>query len=383
MKSDLRKADLEFRNEVIDKLLGSVDCGKTMKDSFGQFLRNITADANHKHLAYHLFCIVTLYISKQTTLDEEQMSILCRIVEQMRQEWSGSNASSENSTAPLYTEEEDVFSEQPVSSSVATLPHTQAGGAMAIVSKDVLTGDANNVSEALHRLSISRSPTPDSFVRGTGKCTVAVSNFHKGIGSKVKEEDLKSQYPFGYRLMTKQGWAAESGLGPYGSGIPRPLDAHVLTLGLRDHESPTGLGYAPNASTKLPVDEDCTAEAERQMDGPVGISTKKWHRYVEDPRAGDETAKSSYTYNTAIKAPQGTGVGHGKTTKTNGNIKTIVQGECVIKDKWKDTSNYTSASQAQETVPGGLWGIYCRKQQKAPSGDPSIFVACRNNFQGW
>lgn len=56
--STLHEADLEFRNEVISKLLDSVDCAKHMKDSFGQFLGSITADANHKHLAYHLFCIV-------------------------------------------------------------------------------------------------------------------------------------------------------------------------------------------------------------------------------------------------------------------------------------------------------------------------------------
>ena len=53
-----QREGLGLCSEVIDQLLQSVDCTQHLKDSLGQFLSNITADANHKHLAYHLFCTV-------------------------------------------------------------------------------------------------------------------------------------------------------------------------------------------------------------------------------------------------------------------------------------------------------------------------------------
>lgn len=60
--SNLHETDMEFRNEVIDRLLHSVECARHFKASLGQFLANVTTDANHKHLAYHLFCTVRVVI---------------------------------------------------------------------------------------------------------------------------------------------------------------------------------------------------------------------------------------------------------------------------------------------------------------------------------
>ncbi|KAI3328392.1 hypothetical protein F4824DRAFT_493174 [Ustulina deusta] len=362
--STLHEADLEFRNEVISKLLDSVDCAKHMKDSFGQFLGSITADANHKHLAYHLFCIVTLYISKQTTLDEEQMSVLCRIIEQLRQEWGDGDASSETSAASLYTKNDDVCSKQSASPSTAALPRTEAGGTMNFAAKSVVSGEANNICEALQNISIARSTTPDSFVREAEKCILTSPSFHGAVGSK-DTADLESQYPFGYRLMTEQGWSGQSGLGADGSGIQRPLDAYTLSRVFKDHESPVGLGYALNAGKKVPTNGNSTGESKKQTNGFAGASTA-WNQYVTDPRTGDETAKSGYNYEAAINAPRGTRVDYGKRIQTKGKTKTIVQDQCVINDNWKDTSNYASTPQAQKNMSQGISG----KTPKTPSINP-------------
>ncbi|KAI0972577.1 hypothetical protein F4678DRAFT_460145 [Xylaria arbuscula] len=376
-ESALREADLDFRNEVIDKLLDSVDCAKHLKDSFRQFLANITANANHKDLAYHLFCIVTLYLSKKTTLDDEQISAVCRIIEQLRREWGGSDTSSANSPVPLYTEDGDGYSGKLGSSSgVATTPIPEAGGAMIFATQDVASSDADEMCDALHQFSIGRSATPEGFVRGAGKCILSIPDFHKGIVSN-DETDLKSHYPFGYRLMTGQGWSSQSGLGPNGSGIQRPLDAFSSANMHGDYESPIGLGYASKASDTASKNGKPRQISKEKVNGSVNTATA-WNQYGKDPRAGDEVAKPGYKFSAAINTTR-TRTAHANSTRTDGDLKVIIQGQCEINDNWKDTSNYKAASQSQKKVSQGAF----EKATKPPFEDSHVFVPYSGRSQGW
>ncbi|TGJ80036.1 hypothetical protein E0Z10_g8725 [Xylaria hypoxylon] len=364
--SNPNKEDLEFRNEVIDKLLDSVDCARHLKDSFGQFLGNITADANHKHLAYHLFCTVTLYISKQISLDEEQMSVLCR----------------KHSTVSSYAESNVACPKQSDLSSSDTLPSAEVQGKITSAAKDVVNGNVDNLCTTLEHINIARSRTPDSFGREAKKYVPVTPHFYQAVNPN-DAANLKSHYPFGYRVMTKQGWSANSGLGPDGTGIRRPIDANTSAYACH---SPIGLGYhiyAPKAGSNVPVGGN-SEKVEKQTIKLTGAA-KAWNQYVADPDTGDKIAKTVYRYDDAINPVRLTRLTHTPTqtqpipSTTNNNTKTIVQDQCVISDKWKDTSNYTSARYAQKNISQGIPGK--TGKTSVESGD---FVPCSSsNLEGW
>ncbi|KAI0508362.1 hypothetical protein F5B22DRAFT_659301 [Xylaria bambusicola] len=360
-------ADMELHSQVIQQLLQSMDCAQYLKDSLSQFLGNITTNVNHKDLAYHLFCIVTLYISKQTTLDNEQMSVLCRsayyqptstafgdllapAIEQLRQDWSESNASSESLGAPLQIEDVDM------------------------------SEDPDNVSQAL---SISRSITPDRFVREAEKCLLVASNFSGAVSSKDSKDiaNLKSQYPFGYRLMTGQGWSSQSGLGPDGSGIQAPLDENTLAHTFRYRESPTGLGYTNKPSSKIPGNDNHTAPSGKQAEAFVDPASAAWHQYTVDPRGGDLTAKPDYMYDINTTLPREAVHSHLLRTGINSGVKTIIQDQCVIHDKWRDISNHTSALQIKKSVPQKMPKTTTETTLKTPR--TFVLDGNSNGFTGW
>ncbi|KAI1312585.1 hypothetical protein F5Y03DRAFT_241648 [Xylaria venustula] len=376
-KSIPREADFEFRNEVIDKLLDSVDCAKHLKDSFRQFLGNITTGTNHEDLAYHLFCIVTLYLSKKTNLDDEQMSAICRIIEQLRREWGGSDTSAVNSPVPLYTEDKDGYFRKTGSpSGVATMPVPEAGGAMVFAAQNVASSGADEICDTLHQISIGRSATPEGFVRGADNCIISTPDFHKGIISD-DETDLKSHYPFGYRVMAGQGWSSQDGLGPNGFGIQRPLDAITLANMHGDHESPIGLGYASKANDTASMNGKSEHNSKEQVKVSVNKATA-WHQYGKDPRAGDEVAKSGYKFRTAIDTSR-TNITHTDRKQKEGGLKVIIQGQCAINDKWKDTSKDKGVSQSQRNMSQGAF----EKTKSPPSEYTHFFVPYSGRSQGW
>ncbi|KAI0872655.1 hypothetical protein GGS24DRAFT_466567 [Hypoxylon argillaceum] len=368
--SNLHETDMEFRNEVIDQLLHSVDCARHFKASLGQFLANVTTDANHKHLAYHLFCTVTLYISRKTTLDEEQMTVLCRIIEQLRHEWGGDNASSESSHTPPHTirttDHDDVLPKQGHTSSTATVPRAEAGYTMNSTSKDI--AKAGNVCEAVENTKITRSTTPDSFVRAAKKHTPTTPNFHEAVTPEDKA-DLKSQYPFGHRLMTKQGWSHRSGLGPDGSGIQRPIDADVLARAI-------GPAYAPKASGEAHANDNYTDETRTRADSSNG-KARAWHQYVADPDTGDKSAKKGYGYDETADTTGRIRGTHGINASNNSNSRTFSQDNYVINDSWRGVSNRRSSPHVQDHVP------YKVLEKKANSdSEKSVFVPCSGNSKG-
>ncbi|KAI1356569.1 hypothetical protein F5Y01DRAFT_309978 [Xylaria sp. FL0043] len=367
--SSLHEADLDFRNEVIEKLLASVGWPQHLKDSLGQFLHVATADANHKHLAYHLFCIATLYISKQINLDEEQQSVICRTVEQLRRDWGGGDAPSENlplrgenghskQTAVSNTITNGHF-EQNGSAGHAVEPHAEDEGAVASTGKDLATGGVNEACPAPDSPSIARSATPDSFVRGGEKCILEGPNFHGAVSSD-DGTDLKSQYPFGFRLMSKQGWGQQNGLGPDGSGIPRPLDANTVRNAYGLNEPPIGLGYEGQINGKK------TVLKEEKLPGSYAGKAKAWKSYVEDPRTGDEKARSDSKCDTA-------GVARHEIVPKKGDTKLIFQDDNIITDTWKSSSDPRRASRTQKNAQQGVSGQV----------DSGVFVPYVDNSEGW
>ncbi|KAI1756750.1 hypothetical protein F4782DRAFT_549218 [Xylaria castorea] len=370
------EADVDFRCEVINRLVNSVDCAEHLKTSFQQFLGNITADVKPKDLAYHLFLTITLYISKKVVLDKEQMSVICRTVEQLRQEWSDKGASSEHlNTLPYVPEHDDMH---PRSFSVATSLRAEPEDSMTPATSNVAEGDVDSVCDALERIQFSRSTTPDSFVREAEKHALVTPNFHEAIQPK-DTADLSSQYPYGYKLMSKQGWSNRSGLGPDGSGIQRPIDAHALAHPFGDNESPTGIGFASKSSSKAPTNGNPTKKSEKQMDDFAGAASP-WRQYVADPDNGDKSAKNGYVSNNAINTAQGNSVLQGATTQTNGNTKTTFQDQCVVTDIWKDSSKHKSTHHVQKNA--APHASPC-ETAKAPSKNTNAFIPCTGTSGGW
>ncbi|KAI0486193.1 hypothetical protein F4859DRAFT_511194 [Xylaria cf. heliscus] len=376
------EADIGFRHEVINQLVNSVDCAETLKTSLQQFFGSITADAKHKDLAYHLFLTTTLYISKKVILDEEQMSVIYRTVEQLRQEWGAEGASVKHSNkrshtrAPKYG---SVYSTQSISFGVATSPPTEPENAETSGARNVADVDADVVSnEGLEGFQCSGSTTPDSFVREAEKHTLSVPNFHEAIKPK-DTADLSSQYPYGYKLMSKQGWSSRSGLGPDGSGIQRPIDAYALARFFGDKESLAAREFALKATSKAPTDDNSTERSKKQMNG-FHSSATPWRQYAADPHAGDEVAKRANGNNNSTDTVQRSRVTHGATPQTNGNVKTTIEGQCVLKDTWKDASKRKSTHNVQNNVSPHEDP---RETVKAPSEKTSVFVPCTSTSGGW
>ncbi|KAI1828450.1 hypothetical protein F4861DRAFT_544696 [Xylaria intraflava] len=121
-KADIEATDDAFRSEVINKLLESVD-NQALKAPLAECLQVMTDKANHKNMARDLFTTVraipisflsyvpegnaklqtqvTVYIAKNLFLDEEQLSVLCRTVKLLKDEWGHpSNVTSGQAKAP-------------------------------------------------------------------------------------------------------------------------------------------------------------------------------------------------------------------------------------------------------------------------------------------
>ncbi|KAI0189339.1 hypothetical protein EV127DRAFT_408876 [Xylaria flabelliformis] len=371
MANILDEADINFRREVINQLVNSVDCTEHLKTSFRQFLGNITADVKHKDLAYHLFLTTTLYISKKVVLDEEQMAVICRTVEQLRQEWSNEGASSEpsNTTSHIRVSEHDDMYPSPFS--VAPSLRVEPEDAITPAASKVADGDVGSMCDTLERIRFSRSTTPDSFVREAEKHVLVAPNFHEAVQPK-DTADLSSQYPYGYKLMRKQGWSNRSGLGPDGSGIQRPIDAYALANFLGENESPTGIGFASKPSSTAPTNGNSAGKLEKRTN-KVTAAVSPWRQYAADPYTGDKSAKNGYRNNDAISTVQ-------PNTETDGNTNTIDQDQCVIKDVWKDTSKHKSTHHIQKnaTPHGSSWGV-----TNAPPENTNVFVPCTSTYRGW
>ncbi|KAI1118732.1 hypothetical protein F5Y14DRAFT_178235 [Nemania sp. NC0429] len=343
------EADSEFPNEVIEQILRSVDCDKRMKASLGQFLGNVTANANHKHLAYHLFCTVILYVSKHTTLNEEEMSVLCRIIGQLRQEWSSDDASPEKFDEPLCVGTADHDEVSPKHSLEAT--------------KHVEGGDVDDFPEVPDHAQIPRPITPiPGFMREAERHTPATPNFHDAMSSKDKA-DLESQYPFGHRLMTKQGWSNQRGLGPDGSGIQRPIDAYIFAGSFTSSGCPARPGRDPETNGRS-IAHKCHSQ-----------KVTAWHQYSANPDLGDRIADIHYRgHDTA----DGTGqiqVDHPTAAPASSSIKSITQD-----DNQKVIPTHRNKLGTQENASHWVLG----KKAKEPSEKTSVFVTHDGTgSEGW
>ncbi|KAI3329197.1 hypothetical protein HD806DRAFT_275579 [Xylariaceae sp. AK1471] len=351
--------DLHFRKDIIGRLLESIGGDEELKVLFEQFLGNVTANADHKKLAYHLFCSVTVYISKHTTLDEQQDSALCGLIRQLHQEWIDDDAPPKYSKTPSHIETlyyDDVCPGQSASSGAAGpsgINTVADAKAAAVDASDVARGDIvdtlkiSEMCEAFERTDIARSTTPHGFVREAEKYIPASPNFHRDVSPK-DTVDLKARYPFGHRLMAKHGYDDQNGLGIDGSGIQRPIDASKLAHDVRGRDAPLGLGYEPKGKGKAPVNGCSTFETGKPTTGSTGLAVA-WRKYVANPHAGDTTAKEVYALrgakNSALQTIPTNGMNaaqHGSTTKT------IVHEECIINDTWKDTTKSSGHTQNQE-----------------------------------
>ncbi|KAJ2986448.1 hypothetical protein NUW58_g5021 [Xylaria curta] len=359
--------DSRFRHGVIDYLLEPIDCPDYVKASVREFLRAITTKTMHKHLAYHLFCTINIFISRRTILDEEQRSVLRRTTEQLLQEWSDNNTSPDSShTPPLHTGvsvHSDASPKQSTPINTVNSLHTEPGHVLGSDTERLARGDVDNLCEAFNRIVFARSSTPRSFVRATEKRVLATPRSHEAISSEDAAH-LESQYPFGYNLMTKQGWSDSEGLGPDGSGIRRPIDAHYVTRGFRDHGSSAGLGLASNASSRVLTNGNSTRHAMKQANTLASPAALR-NQYIADPHAGDKTAK---TVSRAIIR---------QNAENNTTNEAIAQDQYLIEDKWKDTSNNTSTYYTRENFPKVL-----ARAAKEPSKDAGLFVPYRETSEG-
>lgn len=268
-------------------------------------------------------------------------------IEQLRREWSDDNVSTKNDTATLSTK------------------------------GDVISDDAEDVCQALQHCILARSTTPYGFVREMEEWALAPTNFHEAVGSKDTAH-LESQYPFGYRVMTRQGWEDKGGLGPHGSGIPSPLDGETLALAYRDPETSTGLGYATKASTKVTENDTFTQATNKRINMVADPASTAWHKYAEDPFAGDLAARSNYVYD-ETSVPRRAVLSRSLPTETDGNVNIIVQGQWIIEDTWKDTSNHLSDPDSKKDVSEEIPII----KSETIITEPWNFAGSNTSFNGW
>ncbi|KAI1736728.1 hypothetical protein F4680DRAFT_451583 [Xylaria scruposa] len=374
MPNIVDEADTNFHHEVINQLVDSMGCAEHLESSVRRFLSDITTNVKHKDLAYHLFLTVTLYISKKVVLDEEQMSAICRTVEQLKQEWGNEGASSELSNSYTRVPEQDDTHPNPLG--VAPSLRTEPEAAITPTVSNATEGDIGSVCDVLERVQFSRSITPDSFVRGAEKHVLVAPTFHGAMQPK-DTADLSSQYPYGYKLMRKQGWSNQSGLGPDGSGIQRPIDADAMAHCFGDNESSAGVGFASKSSSKVPTNGISAGKPEEQTNEFAG-EVSPWRQYAADPYTGDKSAKDSYE-NNAISKTQRNRVLQRATIGTNGNTNTTDQDHCVIRDTWVDTSKHEGSHHAQKnaTPHGSSLGAV-----KAPPKNTNVFVPCASTKGG-
>lgn len=177
--------------------------------------------------------------------------------------------------------------------------------------KDIGGGDIDSIGKVLEHVKISRPITPTGFVREVRRHSPATPNFRNATKSNDKA-DLESQYPFGHRLMTKQGWSDRSGLGPDGSGIQRPIDVDVRARNLTKSPRPAGLGYEPSPNRRS------LAHKNRKQ------KVTAWHQYAADPHIGDKTAEKVYEGHETADGAEQTKVAHTAATPASANSKTII-----------------------------------------------------------
>ncbi|KAI0555334.1 hypothetical protein F4679DRAFT_523354 [Xylaria curta] len=375
MANIVDEADINFHHEVINQLANSMGCAEHLEIAVRSFLSAITTNVKYKDLAYHIFLTVTLYISKKVILDEEQMSVICRTVEQLRQEWGNEGASSELSNSYMRVPKQDDMHPNPLN--VAPSLRTELGDAITPAVNNVTEGDIGSVCDVLERVQFSRSDTPDSFVREAEKHVLVAPNFHGAIQPK-DTADLSSQYPYGYKLMRKQGWSNQSGLGPDGSGIQRPIDADAMAHCFGDNESSAGIGFASKSNSKAHTNGNSSGKPEKQTNESSG-AVSPWRKYTADPYIGDKSAKDSYG-NNAINATQRDKVPRRATTETNGNTHTTTdQDQCVIKDTWVDTSKHKSTHHVHKNATPCESSL---RVAKVPPKNINVFVPCTGTKGG-
>lgn len=232
------------------------------------------------------------------------------VIEQLRKEWSNDDASPEKFNEPLCAGPADHDEVCPKQSLEAT--------------ENIEGGDVDNIRGVLKHAKVPRPITPNGFVREAAKHTPAAPNFREAMRSKDKA-DLESQYPFGHRLMTKQGWSGQNGLGPDGSGIQRPIDADILARHFTESESPAGLGCETDTNGKSPAHK-----THRQ-------NITAWHQYAADPHKGDKTAQAICRNHDTADGAEKLKVAHPAAASTSANSKTIIQNGFIIRDNWKFT----------------------------------------------
>lgn len=231
--------------------------------------------------------------------------------------------------------------------------------------KDIEGGDFDNIRGVLEHAKIPRPITPIGFVREAGKHTPTTPKIPEAMKSKDKA-DLESQYPFGHRLMTKQGWLDQSGLGPDGSGIQRPIGADILARNLTEGEYPAGLGYKPKTNG--------ISLAHRNH----GQKVTAWYQDAADPHIGAKTVCRDHD------AADGAGqikVAHPIAALTSANSKTIIQDRYIIYDNWKVTPTHRNTPRARDNASHRILG----KMAKEPSEKTSVFVphSDDSSFKGW
>ncbi|KAI8632500.1 hypothetical protein F5Y19DRAFT_492324 [Xylariaceae sp. FL1651] len=257
----------QFREELFSQLLEFAEIPNDAKTSLRQFLTKITASANNKALAQRLVQSATFYLSTQKLLNDEQQRVLGCLVEQLAKDGRVDPSATSLSIT-------DRAIGQNVASCAA--PQSRIGNDIAAAATRT---DISGLCKTLENTKIATNANaPPAFTPETKKHRSFPPNSSHQT-AKGDSSTLKDQYPFGHKILAKQGWDDKGGLGPDGRGIRHPIDPYVLAQGL---DSVAGLGSNLQ-------DENIQALTES------------------------------------------------KTT----NIKTIFQDDCIIRDTWKDASKRT------------------------------------------
>lgn len=197
---------------------------------------------------------------------------------------------------------------------------------------------------------------------------------HEAAGKKGTSR-LEAHYPYGYRVMTEQGWSDQKGLGPNESGIPEPIDIDTRGRASVGPQSSIGLGYKKNAVN----DTSTTGEGREKPQRNVKASAVAWNDYTMNPRTGDETAKSAYTYDGKTDKKSHVGSAEGAAASANASVEISAEGQYVLNDEWKPTSPRTTTPRTHAQISPGTQ----RNGSEVPSSVTYNFAHYTDNSKGW
>ncbi|CAJ2501334.1 Uu.00g041870.m01.CDS01 [Anthostomella pinea] len=402
--------DESFHLKMLNSILAEANISDDDKEFIGNFIADKVNEQDATTIAYRSLCSISAFLDSQGFLTGIQRAVLVKLVEDLwsRIDRAGPVLAIEDAPAPVGNDEtgnkEDGMSTskacdeqeaqdlqefldfqgaQEAKDAQAAQDARGTQDAQAVASSATTPrndGGADILAQGINDVSLNdNAPTP-GFVKEKEAYQPKPVNFHAhtvdaGKGTSPTKsvfrlgQELKQAYPFAHRLMKEQGWTPGRGLGPDGTGIQKPIDAHSLAgidktivaadgVGhsgrkaaedhnavarddeqrldyhlshLRDYMFPTvespprrvsapARSAAPTAPVKGSEMTMQSAQSHQTGQAQGGTGPTAWSQYTKDPRAGDASAKPGY-------APKGGPVGDN-----------VVTGGPVFTEKSRDTS---------------------------------------------